>query len=169
MIDWVGATVPALCAAYAAMRVAPLFGAGALGSAVGAGGVMFLIAFAFMASVKPQAATYAIAVPAREVDDETLILDRVWQEVADELDELVLDRPLVETRTSELAELLLDDALGAPDPGSRVVQLFAPDQLKQRIDRHLANARAHDAVPAGDASDALSQALAELKQSLQRA
>lgn len=64
-------------------------------------------------------------------------------------------------------ELVLDDILAALDPDSRVVQLFArgdvptAGQLKDRIDRHL-----DGALPRADASQALNDALAELRRSL---
>ncbi len=62
--------------------------------------------------------------------------------------------------------LLLDDILASMAPDSRVVRLFAPDQvptagqLKARIDRHIG------AAPDQDAADALHQALAEIRKSL---
>lgn len=67
-------------------------------------------------------------------------------------------------------ELLLDDILGALGPDSRVVRLFAqdgmptPGQLKSSIDRHLQSRRTPPSAP--DASNALSDALAELRRSL---
>lgn len=67
-------------------------------------------------------------------------------------------------------ELLLDDVLEEPGSDSRVVRLFAPGQLptpgelKASIDRHL-HARGHPtAIP--DASEALSEALDQLRRSL---
>jgi hypothetical protein len=62
--------------------------------------------------------------------------------------------------------LLLDDILASMGPDSRVVRLFAPDQmptagqLKERIDQHIGGA--HDS----DAADALQQALADIRKSL---
>jgi hypothetical protein len=67
-------------------------------------------------------------------------------------------------------ELLLDDVLAELEPDSRVVRLFdppampTPGQLKQRIDRHLEDSSSLASVP--DASDALYDALAELRRSL---
>jgi hypothetical protein len=66
-------------------------------------------------------------------------------------------------------ELVLDDVLAEIGPESRVVRLFDPEamptpgQLKDRIDRHL-----HEGGPPGspDASQALFDALAELRRSL---
>jgi hypothetical protein len=66
-------------------------------------------------------------------------------------------------------ELLLEDVLTELGDESRVVRLFdasampTPGQLKARIDRHLNQADARIAV---DASDALHDALAELRRSL---
>ena len=62
--------------------------------------------------------------------------------------------------------LLLDDILATLAPDSRVVRLFAPDQmptagqLQARIDRHIGDARDDDA------SDALHQALADIRKAL---
>ena len=62
--------------------------------------------------------------------------------------------------------LLLDDILKSMTPDSRVVRLFAPDQLptagqlKARIDRHIGT------VPDQEAADALHQALAEIRKAL---
>lgn len=66
--------------------------------------------------------------------------------------------------------LVLDDILAELGPESRVVTLFdpkampTPAQLKTRIDDHLG--RGTPPVPLSDASQALSDALAELRRSL---
>jgi hypothetical protein len=66
--------------------------------------------------------------------------------------------------------LVLDDIVAELDPDSRVVRLFdrqampTPGQLKQQIDQHLAAPAIPDDV--GDASQALSDALSELRRSL---
>jgi hypothetical protein len=66
--------------------------------------------------------------------------------------------------------LVLDDILAAIDPDSRVVRLFdrrampTPAQLSSRIDGHLRGSAPLSQVP--DASEALSEALAELRRSL---
>lgn len=66
--------------------------------------------------------------------------------------------------------LELDDILAELGPDSRVVRLFDPrtmptaGQLKTRIDDHLG--RGKPPVPLSDASQALSEALAELRRSL---
>ena len=103
--------------------------------------------------------------------DEVLLLDERYEA----LDELLLDQPQVEAATEAVAELLLDDPLPAPTPDSRVVILFADGrmptagQLKDRIDRHLADGARPVQVSPSDASDALSDALAELRRSLRQA
>ena len=62
--------------------------------------------------------------------------------------------------------LLLDDILASMGPESRVVRMFAPDQmptagqLQARIDRHMG------AAPDADAADALHEALADIRRSL---
>jgi len=94
-----------------------------------------------------------------------------------ELDELLLtervDAELVLTDADRLdspAPLELDDILAQIGPDSRVVRLFdrkampTPGQLRTRIDSHLQQATPSHAQP--DASQALSDALAELRRSL---
>ena len=108
------------------------------------------------------------------IDDELLLTDadRVSGELvltdADRIsDELVLTDA---DRLHAGEALVLDDILAEIGPDSRVVRLFdrsampTPGQLKSRIDRH----RGQAAAPAGapDASQALSEALAELRRSL---
>ncbi|MBV9527781.1 hypothetical protein [Sphingomonas sp.] len=73
------------------------------------------------------------------------------------------------------AELLLDDVLAEITPNSRVVRLFdaaampTPAELRARIERHLGSGRAPVApldAAGPDASEALHEALAELRRSL---
>jgi hypothetical protein len=67
-------------------------------------------------------------------------------------------------------DLVLDDVLAELDPDSRVVRLFdrkampTPGQLKSRIDDHLGQGA--QSAAQSDASQALSDALAELRRSL---
>lgn len=95
----------------------------------------------------------------------------------DEPDELLLTEQveLILTDADRLrpdgshGELILDDILEQLGPQSRVVRLFdraampTPGQLSSRIERHLERER--DTAPA-DASEALYDALAELRRSL---
>ena len=86
-------------------------------------------------------------------------------------DELVLTAAdvLVAAESTAPDELLLDDVLTETGPDSRVVRLFeaaampTPGQMNARIEEHLSENRA--APP--DASQALHDALAELRRSLQ--
>jgi len=91
-----------------------------------------------------------------------------------ELEEWPDELLLTERHEPPVAEeepLLLDDVLAEMGPDSRVVRLFdrkampTPGQLRSRIDRHLDDHRAPEA-DAQDASQALLDALAELRQSL---
>ena len=97
-----------------------------------------------------------------EDEDELLLTE------ADKIsDELVLTES---DRLDTSEPLVLDDILAKIGPDSRVVRLFdrksmpTPGQLQSRIDSHLGQATAEIAKP--DASQALSDALAELRRSL---
>lgn len=90
-----------------------------------------------------------------------------------ELDELVLgesDMLHPPPKQSESELLILNDILAELGPDSRVVRLFdrgampTPASLKSRIDEYLEQGRSPTPVP--DASQALSEALAELRRSL---
>jgi hypothetical protein len=89
-----------------------------------------------------------------------------------EPDELLLTADMVQAsgRPNEQEPLVLDDILAELGPDSRVVRLFdrsampTPGHLKARIDDHLGKGRLP--APAPDASQALSDALAELRRSL---
>ena len=95
--------------------------------------------------------------------------------VGDETDERLLpevlgELVLTEDDRSGAGPLVLDDVLPGIAPDSRVVQLFdrsampGPAQLKVRIDRHLDGGTSH--FPSPDASEALFEALADLRRSL---
>lgn len=175
-LDWLvelaGASAPAAAASFAAAKLAPLNGWSlSMAVLVGFGGV-FAAAYTAMRIVPAEGRH--LALPGFEplvVLDDVLLLDERYEV----LDELLLDQPLVDAATEAVAELLLDDPLLAPAPESRVVQLFADGrmptagQLKDRIDRHLADDARPALQPPSDASDALSEALAELRRSLRQA
>lgn len=166
-LDWLvelaGASAPATAAAFAAARLAPVHGWPTSTALLVAFALVFALAFAAMRMV-PSGPRH-LALP----DFDPLLIDQV--DAAP--DELLLDQPLVEGEMDAVAELLLDDALPAPAPDSRVVQLFADGrmptagQLKDRIDAHLADGQSRGAP--SDASDVLSDALAELRRSLRQA
>lgn len=179
-LDWLaelaGATAPAAAMAYAAVKFAPLYGWPVpLALLAGFGGA-FVTAYLVMRCIPPE--PRHLPLPDFELDpadDDELLLDQRYEE----LDELLLDEPWVATpigvATQALAELLLDDPLPAPAPDSRVVQLFAgarmptAGQLARRIDRHLAEGTGSGLAPPADASDALGEALAELRRTLRQA
>ena len=186
-LDWLvelaGASAPAAAAGFAAMMLAPSFGVVPRIALLAGFGAMFGLAYALMRAVRPE--TRLLALPdfeEPELQDDVLLLvealgrDELLLDTPQvDLDELLLDAPLVEPADlAAVAELLLDDPLPAPAPDSRVVQLFAggrmptAGQLQQRIDRHLA-AVERPALVQQDASDALSEALAELRRSLRQA
>ena len=170
-LDWAvevaGALAPALAAAFAAAKFAPAYGWAVPIAGLVAGGGALTVAWVALRMVPPEPRRLRLPAFGGVLLDEELLLD---QPVADIL---LLDQPLVEREAQTLAELLLDDPLAAPAADSRVVQLFADGrmpnagQLMTRIDQHLADSG--KAVPAADASDALSDALAELRRSLRQA
>jgi len=127
------------------------------------------------------------ALPALDADDvaELILTDahRLKNAITQLADELVLtDSDRLPTDQDELLlteadrlqpqadELVLDDILAELGPNSRVVRLFdpiampTPGQLNSRIERHI-RAGASQAAPA-DASEALYEALSELRRSL---
>ena len=106
-----------------------------------------------------------------EAQDELVLTDEdrlVDELVLTEADQLQSPGELLLTDEDRL--LVLDDVLAEIGPESRVVRLFdrkampTPGQLKSRIDHHLRQDAA--ATARSDASQALSDALAELRRSL---
>jgi len=87
-----------------------------------------------------------------------------------QLPELLLTETWNEPAPAEAEPLVLDDILAELRPDSRVVRLFdpaampTPGQFSARIERHLAGSSSPAA--AEDASQALHDALAELRRSL---
>ena len=185
-LDWLveiaGAAALATAAAFAATKFAPVYGWSPSIAVLSGFGGMFAVAFVAMRIVPPE--THQLALRdfdlAAELDndsradgslDDVLLLDDLYAVP----DEFYLDQPQIAVRFKAVAELLLDDPLPAPSPDSRVVQLFAEGrmptagQLKHRIDRHLASDSGPVDDVAIDATDALTDALAELRRSLRRA
>src|SRR4051812_24446644 len=109
------------------------------------------------------------------LDEAELLLTEQVELVLTEQVELVLtDADRVRPMSSEADELILDDILAELGPESRVVRLFdraampTPAQLNERIERHLRGVppvEVRHSQPA-DASEALHEALAELRRSL---
>lgn len=181
-LDWLvelaGASAPALAAAFAAAKVAPVNGWTASIASLIAGVGVFGAAYVAMRLVPAEARHldlrhfHALVLEDELLLDQPVEFDELLLDQPIEFDELLLDQPLI-AGSEAIAELLLDDPLPVPAIDSRVVQLFAEGrmpnagQLRDRIDRHLADAGKQ--APSTDASDALSEALAELRRSLRQA
>jgi hypothetical protein len=158
--------------------------------AVGAGAAAYLLCSRTLGAIGRRAPHFAVPVfDLREFDPfgpaELLLTDKadgellLTEKFGDELlltdrvgDELVLtdaDR-LAPAPGSQDDPLVLEDVLADIGPDARVVRLFdprempTPGELKSRIDHHLGQGSA--AAASTDASQALSDALAELKRSL---
>jgi hypothetical protein len=128
------------------------------GETAGAAVVAFLLCFRALNAVRPEARK--LPVPVFDVRDIEPI----------ETPELLLtERYQPASRGSE-EPLVLDDVLAALGPDSRVVRLFdpaampTPAQLNARIERHLETGA--PPAPSQDASQALHDALADLRRSL---
>ena len=154
-VDFAAAAILAAAAAYAMLR----FGWSPVVAAI-VGGAMLLASSRILASISPGSPTFALA----PFDTSPL------PEVAG-LDELVLtdaDRVDAGDQSEHVDELVLDDVLAKLEDLSRVVRLFdasampSPGELKSRIDRHLDEA----SNPPPDASQALHDALSELRRNL---
>lgn len=133
-------------------------------AAVSGAGAFLFSSLAF----RHKAATPRFPKPAFEpAEFETFESDELVLHKEDRLapDELVL----AESDRLQPEPLLLDDVLAELEPDSRVVRLFdrkampTPGQLQSRIDDHLGH---RSAATPQDASQALSEALAELRRSL---
>lgn len=182
-LEFAAAAIPAMATAYAGAALGPLLGFASFPAAGVLATSIFGASFVFMrmiGKVEPQFviptfvssdgdftsdhSELLLDVP---VDDDALLLDGETQ-----WPPLVLDQPCLGGQIDELAELLLTDPIPLPSPQSRVVQLFAPQpmptagQLADRIDRHLGHA---SVASKSDATDALHEALEELRRSLRRA
>jgi len=156
VIDCCAAALFACAAGFAAYSWLRLQVAGPMlaGEAGAIAAVAYLISVRLLGAIGAKART--LAVPVFDV-----------REIAPmDLPVLLLTQPYEPAPESD-DELVLDDILAELGPESRVVRLFdraampTPGQLNQRIERHLAAGTA----PA-DASEALHEALAELRRSL---
>ena len=171
-VDRAAAAVFALACGYAAHTwFAAVAGPLVFAKSAAAGAFAYLLSLRALTSVQPQSRKLAVpAFQVREIEPDELLLTERYE--PDEL--LLTDRyepeELLLTERYESAEepLVLDDILDQLSPDSRVVRLFdpaampTPAQLKSRIDRHLDGA----APDAPDASQALHEALAELRRSI---
>jgi hypothetical protein len=184
-VDRVAAAVFALACGYAAFAwFATVAGPFLFAKALAAGVFAYLLCVRALGSVQPRSRKLPVPVfDVREIEMDELLLTERYE--ADELllteryeaDELLLTEryeadELLLTERYESAEdpLVLDDILDQLSPDSRVVRLFdpaampTPAQLKSRIDRHLDGAAPDGQAP--DASQALHEALADLRRSI---
>lgn len=170
LVEVAGASAPAIAASFAAAMLAPLNGWPIAPAVLIGGAATFAIGFVAMRLVPAEPRHLPLPTFHNVVLEDELLLDQPL--FADD-DELLLDQPLLVEGAAAVAELLLDDPLPVAAADSRVVQLFADGrmpsagQLSARIDRHLADDG--KSKPTRDASDALSEALAELRRSLRQA
>lgn len=173
LVEIAGAAAAGLAAGFSALKLAPSFGLVPAASMTASGLAVFGLGWLGMRAIKSDAREHVISDFNLEAIEEEGILAAVAEEP------LLLDDVYEESgafRDSvENGELLLDDPL-VVDPASRVVQLFARQQLptagqlKEQIERHLAAGAIHsvrgDEEPAPDASAALYAALTDLRRSL---
>ena len=153
-VDFAAAATLAAAAAYAMLR----FGGSPLIAAVVAAGMLFTSS-RILTSISAGPRTFAL----EPFDTAPL----------PESDELILtdaDRLESAERSEPGNELVLDDVLAKLEDFSRVVRLFdaskmpSPGELKSRIDRHLDGTSPSSPPP--DASQALHDALSELRRTL---
>jgi hypothetical protein len=150
--------------------------------AVGAAVFAYVICSGALGALTPRKPRFAVPIfDVRQIDANELLLteaDRLTAEelVLTEADRLLIDELLL-TDADRLGSistradpLVLDDILAELGPDARVVRLFdrkampTPGQLKTQIDTHLSQVPRTAGAP--DASQALSDALAELRRSL---
>lgn len=152
--------IPVDAAAAALLGAAVAFAGSAVAdlNAAVVGLAAFVAAFFLLRRVSPGEVAYVLpplALPDSDAGPDELLLTG----------EMALSRPAVSND-----ELILDDVLAELGPESRVVRLFEQRQvptageLQAGIDRHLRASRSAFLPP--DASQALSDALAELRRSL---
>ena len=164
LVEAVAAALLACACAFATAVV--LFGAGAgrvlaAAVAVGAGSLAFAAAFGWLRRFS-DASDMALAAFALAAMPEPAHLEEL------QLTDDMRFKPASEDESD--GELLLGDVLAELRPSARVIQLFdpasmpTPGELQARIDRHLHSSDSRPAPP--DASEALHQALADLRRSL---
>jgi hypothetical protein len=171
LVEVTGAAAAGLAAGFAALKLAPSFGFAPVAGMTASGLAVFSLGLLGMRMVKPDAREHAFAEFSFEPIGTVEMMDAAGEEPL--LLDVVYEEPAVSREIAGSDELLLDDPL-VVDPASRVVQLFAGQQLptagqlKERIEQHLA-ARAPNSVdeqPVPDASAALYAALTDLRRSL---
>jgi hypothetical protein len=150
--------------------------------AAGAAMVAYVLCGGLLGALTPRKPKFTVPIfDVRRLEANELLLTEADQLMKDELlltesdrlsnDELLLtDADRLEPASRPADPLVLDDILAEIGPDARVVRLFdrkampTPGQLKSRIDSHLDQESPKSG--ASDASQALSDALAELRRSL---
>jgi hypothetical protein len=166
-VDLGAASVLAAAVGFSLLRLLPGAVAQPYILAACSGIAVFLLSFRFLrgfGSNSPDFKVRAFELPKLRFDepDELLLTEKV------EL--LLTDADRLRPQRSAEEELVLNDILEKLGPQSRVVRLFdpaampTPAQLNDRIERHLRGGSR--TAPPADASEALYQALDELRRSL---
>ena len=191
-VDRAAAALFALACGYAAHAwFAAIAGPFLFAKASAAGVFAYLLCVHALGAVQPRARrmrvpefdvreiatdeTNELLLTERYAPDELLLTERYETEELLLTERCAPDELLLTERYEAPAEsaedaLVLDDILDQLSPDSRVVRLFdpaampTPAQLKSRIDRHLDGAEPEWQAP--DASQALHEALAELRRSI---
>lgn len=150
-----GAVGYAVYAYFSATVAQPQLGAVSSGAAA----IAYVVSVRALRAVGPAKPRYQVPIfDLREIEPTAI----------DEL--LLMDADALSEAEPGGEPLVLDDILPEIGPEARVVRLFdpaampTPGELQQRIDRHLDTGRAAGA--SADASQALHEALAELRRSL---
>lgn len=175
-VDRIAAALFALAAGYAAYSFAGFFHASAPIACASVSIVGYGAAASLLRRLKARQPIFEMAfegalLPDFEPELEELLLTQCTELLLTDADRLSPSQSdgADELQSNEADELVLDDILAKMGPGARVVRLFdpaampTPAQLKSRIDRHLHGDKAPSPP---DASQALHQALAELRRSL---
>ena len=151
LADFAGASAPALAAGFAAARLAPSLAFNPAPAATALAGAAFGLGLLAMRLVPP--APRAHVLPELRIES---------PEQGELLLDCTIEEPLLLDQPCDGGVLLLEDRLADPQPGARVVQLFAagsatgsPQTLEQAVPMQ---------IP--DATKALHAALAELRRSL---
>jgi len=137
------------------------------GAAATAGALTFLLAARLLRRVQPQAASFDFPV-FRMADLELAEADELL--LTEQVELLLTDADRLKPQRTAEEELVLNDILAKLGPESSVVRLFdpaatpTPGQLQSRVDQYLSEGS--PGSPGSDASQALYDALAELRRSL---
>lgn len=168
-IDHIAAAVFGLAAGW----IGYLLMDGMLVAAGAAAVVGYLVAARLLRGVQAVAPTFEVrAFRPRDLElsetDELLLTEQVELLLTEQVELVLTEKDRLKPAQADV--LVLDDILAELGPGSRVVRLFdpaampTPGQLNARIEQHL-HAASSPAAPQ-DASQALHDALAELRRSL---